>query len=347
MKRFFRIAMIFCLFILLTSCKSNTQNSLRVYNWGDYIDPITLTMFEREFGVKVTYETFSSNEDLYVKVKKSSDSYDVIVPSDYMIERMIAENLIQKIDFKNVPNFAGVFEDIKNPDFDPTNEYSIPYFWGTVGIIYNKKLIDYPVSGFKDLWDKRNVGKIIMYNSIRDAIAVALKYKGYSVNTTDKAALMEAKDALMEQKPLVYAYLADEGRDVIVQEDAAIGLMYSGDALMMMEENKNLDYVIPKEGTNLWYDSFAIPKNAKNKDLAEKFINFMLRPEISAINTEYCVGYTSPVIKTRELLRPELRDSKVIYPSRDDLKKMEVYKNIPEILPIYDRIWTEVIATMK
>ena len=347
MKKIFRLTVIVFFILILTSCGENKSDKLRVYNWGDYIDPVTITMFEREYGVSVNYETFSSNEDLYVKVKKSSDAYDVIVPSDYMIERMIGEGLIQKINLDNIPNFKGVIEDIKYPEFDPTNEYSIPYFWGTIGVIYNKKMVDHKVEGFDELWKIENKGKIIMYNSIRDSIAIALKYKGYSVNTSDINELMEAKQALMEQKPFVYAYLADEGRDVLVQEDAAIGVMYSGDALMMMEENDNLEYVIPKEGTNVWYDSFAIPYNSKNKEMAENFINFMLRPDISAINAEYCVGYTSPVEKTRELLPDELKNSNVIYPTKEDLSKMEVYKNIPGILPIYDRIWTEVIGTMN
>ncbi len=333
--------------LLLTSCKSQSTGSLNVYNWGDYIDMETVRMFEEETGIKVNYTTFASNEDLYVKVKNSSDAFDVICPSDYMIERMIREDLIQKIDLNTLENFKELDQGILYPPFDPTNEYSIPYFWGTLGIVYNTENIKDEITSFKDLWNPDYKGRIIMYNSQRDSLAVALRMLGYSVNTTDKKELQEAKEALIAQKPLVYAYLTDEGRDVVVQEDADIIVMYSGDALNMVEQNPKLKYVIPEEGTNLWFDSWAIPSNAKNKEDAQKFIDFMCRPEIAAINAEYCVGYSSPVVKTRDILPEELGKNEEIYPGPEVISKLEVYTDIEGMRPILDRLWTEVIATMN
>ncbi|MBP2025138.1 ABC transporter substrate-binding protein [Peptoniphilus stercorisuis] len=332
----------------LSSCKkTDSANSINVYNWGEYIDPETIKLFEEETGIKVNYETYASNEDLYVKLVQNSDSYDIVVPSDYMIERLIKEGLVQKIDFNNIPNFAGVEENIKNPGFDPTNEYSVPYFWGTLGIVYNDSMIKNEITSWSDLWNEKYKNQIIMYNSQRDSIAIALRKLGYSMNSVDINELQSAKKELIKQKPLVYAYLTDDGRDVLVQADAAMGVMYSGDALLMMSENKNLKYVVPKEGSNIWYDSFVIPNSAKNKKGAEEFINFMSRPDIAAINAEYCVGYTSPVVKAKDLLPDEIRNSYVAYPNMEDLPNLEVYRDLDKMVAVYDRIWTEVIATMK
>lgn len=337
-----------CTVPFLSSCKkNNVTNAINVYNWGEYIDPETIKMFEEETGIKVSYETYASNEDLYVKLVQNTDSYDVVVPSDYMIERLIKEGLVEKIDFNNIPNFAGIEESIKNPSFDPTNEYSVPYFWGTLGIIYNKNMIKDNIDSWSDLWNKKYKNEIIMYNSQRDSIAVALRKLGYSMNSTSIEELQEAKKALIEQKPLVYAYLTDDGRDVLVQGDAAMGVMYSGDALMMMSENENLEYVVPKEGSNIWYDSFVIPKSTTNKKGAEEFINFMSRPDIAAINAEYCVGYTSPVVATKELLPDEIKNSYVAYPNTEELPELEAYRDLDKLVEVYDRIWTEVIATMN
>lgn len=349
-KIYLSLLVIFILLLapMLSSCKGKTmiKNEVDVYNWGEYIDPETIKIFEEETGIKVRYDTYASNEDMYVKIKQNTDNYDVIVPSDYMIERMIKEGLLAKIDFNNIPNFSGIEDSIKYPEFDPTNEYSVPYFWGTVGIIYNTEMIDENIDSWSDLWNKKYSGKIIMYNSQRDSIAIALKKLGYSMNSDDIKELHDAKEALIEQKPLVYAYLTDDGRDVIVQEDAAIAVMYSGDALLMMNENEKLKYVVPKEGSNKWYDSFVIPKTAMHKENAEKFINFMSRPDIAAKNAEYCMGYTSPVLKAKELLPENIKNSYVAYPDSSELPGLEAYHDLGDMVELYDRIWTEVIATM-
>ncbi|MDO5301691.1 MAG: ABC transporter substrate-binding protein [Tissierellia bacterium] len=334
--------------LVLTGCGPQEEGSgsrvLHIYNWGDYVDYETIENFEEETGIKVIYDTFASNEDMYVKVKSGQDPYDVLVPSEYMIERMIREEMLQPLNFDLIPNFSKISPELLDKDYDPGNVYSVPYYWGTLGIVVNEKLVDEPITSWKSLWDSKYKNEIIMYNSQRDSIAVALSMLGYSMNSHSEDELMEAKEALVAQKPLVYAYLADEGRDVMSQGDAALSVMYSGDAAMMMEENEDLSYVIPEEGTNLWYDSFVIPKNAQNPEDAMRFINYMSRPDVAAINAEYNVGYSSPIPEAVALLPEELREDPVAYPDLNTLPPLEVYRDLGPYVEIYDRIWTEVTA---
>lgn len=336
------------LMLVLAACgsgRSGSKEVLNVYNWGDYIEPSLLDKFEKETGIKVVYDTFSSNEDMYIKVKQGTDAYDIIVPSDYMIERLIDEDMLNEIDIAQIPNFEGVNESLKNPAFDPENKYSVPYFWGTGGIIYNSKNITDNVDSWNAMFDEKYDGRILMYNSSRDSIAIALKALGYSMNSTDIGELEEAKALLIKQKPLVLAYQADEGRDTIVGGDADIGFMYSGDALMMMDQNPDLKYVFPKEGVNIWFDAMVIPKSAQNIEGAHKFINFISDPENAALNAEYSVGFSSPVDEAIELLPDEIKDSEVAYPPEEKLINGEIYKNSKELIPIYDQIWTEVTTS--
>lgn len=276
---------------------------------------------------------------------QSQDKYDVVVPSDYMIGRLTNEGLLREIDFNNIPNFENVEDLLKNPSFDPENKYSVPYFWGTVGIVYNKQEIKDVVDSWDILWNEKYKDQIIMYNSQRDTLGIALKRLGYSLNSKNENELQEAKKSLIEQKPLVYAYLDDDGRDVVVQGDANLSVMYSGDALLMIGQNEDLDYVVPKEGSNIWYDSMVIPKNAKNVEGAEKFINYMLEKEVQAKNAEYCVGYTSPVKGVKELLPDEIKNSKVAYPDFDKLPELESFRDLGDFIKVYDRIWTEINAS--
>ncbi|MDD7362808.1 MAG: ABC transporter substrate-binding protein [Firmicutes bacterium] len=334
------------LLVGLTGCSSasSSRETLHVYNWGDYVDMETIRQFEEETGIRVIYDTFASNEDLYVKLKKSNDIYDVVVPSEYMVERLIREDMLMPLDYDLIPNSKKLDKRILNMDYDPGNRYSLPYFWGTLGIVANTKRIHSDIDSWSDLWDPGYKDEIIMYNSQRDSIAVALKMLGYSMNTRDLSQLEEAGEALIAQKPLVYAYLADEGRDVMSQGDAALSVMYSGDAAMMCRENKNLKYILPKEGTNIWYDSFAVPKNAKNPKAAMKFINFMSRPDIAAKNAAYSVGYATPIPEAIELLPRSLREDPIAYPDIDQLPPLEVYRDPRDLTRVYDRIWTEVTA---
>lgn len=350
-SKIFKLSVLmFALISFLTACgakNTGEKKSINVYNAGEYIDPQILKDFEKETGIKVVYDTFASNEDLYIKIASGNTPYDVIVPSDYMIERLKNEDRLQKLDLNKIPNAKNVKEEFKHSAFDKDDEYSLPYFLGTVGIVYNKTMVKGPITSWNDLWDKQYTNQIIMYNSQRDSIAVALKKLGYSMNSTDEKELEEAKKELIAQKPLVYAYLTDDGRDVIVQGDAAMMVMYSGDAAYMINENENLDYVIPKEGSNIWMDSMVIPKDAENVDSAHEFINYMLKPEVAAKNAQYCMGYTSPVEGAREMLPEELKNSKVAYPDYKNLPELEFYKDLGESVKLYDRVWTEVSASIQ
>lgn len=345
-----KILLLFIFIFLFVSCNEKDESEItgeviNVYNWGDYIDESLLTKFENETGIKVVYDTFSSNEDMYIKLKQGIDSYDVIVPSDYMIERLIDEDMVVELDMEKIPNFKYVNDRLKNPTFDPENKYSVPYFWGTGGIIYNTKFIDDDIDSWSDLFDEKYSGKIIMYNSSRDSIAIALKSLGYSMNSENLKELEEAKDLLISQKDDVLAYQTDEGRDTIISEDGHIGFMYSGDALMMIDQNSDLKYVLPKEGPNIWYDAMVIPKSTQNIDGAHKFINFLCSPENAKINAEYSVGFSSPIPEAIKLLPDELKNSKVAYPDEEKLDNGEVYKNSKNLLKIYDEIWTEVLIS--
>ncbi|MDR7871627.1 MAG: spermidine/putrescine ABC transporter substrate-binding protein [Tissierellaceae bacterium] len=319
---------------------SDDRPSINVYNWGDYIDSEVLDDFEEEFGIKVNYSMFETNEDMYIKLKQGGSSYDVAIPSDYMIEKMIREGMVQKLDMANIPNLSKVDEEFLNKDYDPSNEYSVPYMWGTVGILYNTTMVDEVVDSWDILWDEKYDDQIIMLNSQRDSIAVALKKLGYSMNTRNLDELEAAKDELIKQKPLVYAYLGDQVKDTMVAGDAALAVVWSGDAVAMIRENPDLAYAIPKEGTNLWFDSMVIPSSAKNKEGAEAFINFMTRPDIAARNAEY-IGYSSPIPEAIEMLSDELKNSEVAYPEPEQIENTEVFKDPADVIEVYDSIWTE------
>ncbi|MGO1528710.1 MAG: ABC transporter substrate-binding protein [Senegalia sp. (in: firmicutes)] len=339
---------IFFLIVLLSisflSACGEEKEELHVYNWGDYIDESVLDEFEDEYNVDVIYETFPTNEEMYVKIKQGGTSYDVAFPSDYMIEKMIKEDLLYKIDTDNIKNYSNISDRFKNLDLDPNNKYSVPYMWGTVGILYNKEMVDEEVNSWDILWDEKYEGEILMIDSQRDSFAVALKKLGYSLNTTDEKELEEAKEELINQKDLVLAYVGDEGKDMMVREEAALSVQWSGDAIYLMEENENLEYVVPKEGSNLWYDNMVIPKTSENKELAEEFIDFMSRKDIALKNTEY-IGYSTPNEKAKEELPKELQESKVAYPTEEEVEKSEVFLDPGEFLKVYDKLWTEVKAS--
>lgn len=332
--------LIIILAILLAGCANTNRNAINVYNWGDFIAEDVIEMFTNETGIEVNYNTFASNEDAYTKIKNGGDSYDVVILSDYMIDRMINEKLLSELDFANVPNYSHVHERFKHLPFDSDNQYSVPYMWGTVGILYNKKMVDKPIS-WNALWNEKYKNQIYMYDSQRDALGVALKKLGYSLNTCDINELHEAKLELVNQKKLVQAYVGDAVKDKMIACEGALAVVYSGDALFCMQENSDLDYVIPIEGSNAWYDSMVIPKNTQHKKLAEAFINFMTRPDIAKLNTQY-IGY-STVNKTALKELPEL-NNKTYWPDDDDFKRCEIYRDLGSFIKYYDRIWTEVLA---
>ena len=329
---------------------------LYVYNWGEYIDEDVISQFEEETGITVVYDLFETNEEMYPVIEAGAVNYDVVCPSDYMIQKMRENDLLAELNFDNIPNIDQIdpaYMEMSQA-FDPENKYSVPYCWGTVGILYNTRLLDelgVPApTKWADLWDERLSGEILMQDSVRDAFMVALKKDGCSMNSESKDELEQAKQELTDQKPLVQAYVIDQVRDKMIGGEAAVGVIYSGEMLYIQDEVANLgldydlEYVIPEEGTNLWLDSWVIPKNAKNKENAEKWIDFMCRPEIAKANFEY-ITYPTPNKGAFELLDEEMQNNKAVFPDIDSLKDSEVYKYLGDDTDaIYNELWKEVKA---
>ena len=300
--------------VILTACGSpgtgkgdgSEKVVLNVFNWGDYMCDTVLEAFEKEYPhIKVNYETYTTNEDMYVKIKTGGSAYDVAFPSDYMIKRMIDEGLVKEINMDNIPNYKYIDDQFKNLSYDPDNKYSVPYLWGTVGILYNKTMVTEPVDSWSILWDEKYKKQIIMSDSERDSIGVTLKMLGYSMNTKNIDELEEAKQKMIEQKPLVLAYLVDEAKDMMVAESAAMAVVWSGDALIAMGEYENLAYEISKEGTSYWFDCMVIPSTRRHEEEAEIFINFLCDPEMSLRNVDY-IGYATPNTETMKMLVSEV-----------------------------------------
>ncbi len=329
--------------VLLTACQQDERVVLNVYNWGDYIDESVIQEFEEKYNIRVNYDTFSTNEDMYVKIKAGGADYDVLFPSDYMIERMIKEDMLHKLDFDNIPNYKYIEGQFKNLEYDPQNEYSVPYMWGTVGILYNKTMVEEPVTSWQILWDQKYSKQILMLDSQRDSIGITLKMLGFDMNTRDLNELEEAKQALIEQKPLVLAYVGDDVKDKMIAGEAALAVVWSGDAVYMKWENPDLEYALPEEGSNLWVDAMVIPKTSKNKAEAELFINFMCDPEIAYKNADY-IGYSSPHLEAKKMLDPELLNDPAAYPEMEELVNCDIFKDLGDFLRVYDRIWTEIKA---
>ena len=331
-------------------------SKLYVYNWGEYIDEDVISQFEEETGITVVYDLFETNEEMYPVIEAGAVNYDVVCPSDYMIQKMRENDLLAELNFDNIPNIDQIdpaYMEMSQA-FDPENKYSVPYCWGTVGILYNTKLLEelgVPApTKWADLWDERLSGEILMQDSVRDAFMVALKKDGYSMNSESKDELEQAKQELIDQKPLVQAYVIDQVRDKMIGGEAAVGVIYSGEMLYIQDEvanlglDYNLEYVIPEEGTNLWLDSWVIPKNAKNKENAEKWIDFMCRPEIAKANFEY-ITYPTPNKGAFELLDEDMQNNKAVFPDIDSLKDSEVYQYLGDDTDaIYNELWKEVKA---
>ena len=320
------------------------NETIYVYNWGDYIDEAVLDMFTEETGIEVVYSMYETNEDMYARIANGGESYDVIFPSDYMIERMIQENLLQKINWENIPNVANIDPRFTHESYDPNFEYSVPYTWGTMGILYNTETVEEAPTSWQVLMDDTYMMDMLMLNSPRDTLAIALVMCGHDLNSVDPAELQDAKNLLIEQKPLVLAYVVDEVKDKMIGGEASVALVWSGDATYCMSENDALDYVVPEEGSNIFYDSICIPANARNVSGAEKFIDFLCRADIAAMNYEY-VGYAIPNTAAIELLgAEEYNASPVNNPPQEVLDKCEVFKYLGDDTKLYDQIWTEIIS---
>jgi len=342
-KLIFLLLVFSLLLIPLTGCSDQKKPVLHVYNWGDYIDESVIKDFEKKYNIKVIYDTFATNEDMYVKIRSGGGNYDVVFPSEYMIKKMLNESMLAEIDLKNLPNYQKIDSQFKNLSYDPANKYSIPYMWGTVGIIYNKNMVKEPVDSWQMLWNPKYKKQILMMDSQRDSIGVTLKLLGYSLNTKNNQELEKAKLKLIEQKPLVLAYVVDEVKDKMIGGEAALAVVWSGDAIYMKRENPDLEYVVPKEGSNLWFDAMVIPKTTKHKKEAEMFINYMCSPEVAAKNANY-IGYSTPISQAREKLPPEIKNDLDAYPDQAVIKRCEVFDDLADSLAKYDRIWTEIKA---
>ena len=342
-KMIFLVVLMVTAVLAFTGCANDGQVVLNVYNWGDYIDEDIFDTFEEETGIKVNYETFSTNEEMYTKIKNGGTKYDIAIPSDYMIEKMIREEMLEPVDLNKVPNYANIDDQYKNLSFDPDNAYSVPYFWGTVGIVYNTELIENPITSWADLWDPQYTDLFTMVDSQRDSIMVALKKLGYSMNTKNMDELEAAKQALIEQKPLVLAYVGDNVKDMLISEEAAMGVVWSGEASTVIQEYPQFEYVLPKEGSNLWVDSIVIPKGAEHIDAAHEFIDFLCRGDIGFKNADY-VGYSTCNTETLKLIDPSLYDTTYAYPKSEWVKGFEIFEDPGDFITEYDRIWTEIKA---
>ena len=331
--------------------------TINVYNWGEYIsngddDSLDINaLFEELTGIRINYTQFDTNESLYAKLKSGGTTYDVIFPSDYMVSRMIDEDMLEPLDFENIPNFQYISEKFKNPSYDPENLYSVPYTWGTVGLIYNYDMLGFDPDSWDIMWDENYAKQILQFSNSRDAFAIALLRLGYSINTEDKLELDQATQMLKEEKPMVQAYVMDQIFDKMQGNEAAIAPYYAGDAINMMAVNDSLRFVIPKEGTNLFFDAVCIPKHKEDTEesrlrklASEMYINFLNEPDIAAANIEY-IQYSTPNDAALALLDEETRNNPIAYPSDEVLENTEVYVNLSEDTNLYlDQLWTQIMS---
>lgn len=352
MKRI--IPLLLCLVLLFSALPVQAfaapeKVTINVYNWGQYISDGTdgyidvNKAFTEATGIEVNYMTFDSNETMYTKLKTGGSTYDVIIPSDYMVARLIAEDMLEELDYSNIPNYALVDEAYKNTSFDPENKYSVPYTWGTVGVIYNTKYVDEADTGSWDLlWNEKYSGKILMFDNPRDAFAIAQFLLGIDINTEDADELRSAAYKLIEQKPLVQGYVMDQIFSKMEREEAWIAPYYAGDYLLMAEENSDLAFCFPEEGFNLFIDAMCIPKGCQNKAAAEAYINFLCDPEISGENLDY-LGYSTPISEAKQYMDPDVAASEIAYPTEETLSNGRAFINLSaETSQLTDSLWLQV-----
>ncbi len=354
MKRWLCLSLSLIMMIgLFSGCKFGKDVvTLNVYNWGEYISDGSDDLmdvnaqFEKAFGVRINYKTYESNESMYTLLESGAAEYDVVIPSDYMIGKMIQEGMLAKLNYDNIPNYKYIDEQYKNLTYDPNNEYSVPYTWGTVGIFYNKKYVKEEdlAQGWDILWDKDYAGKIYMFDNARDSFAIALKKLGYSMNTTNAKEWEKAYEELAKQKPLVQGYFMDQVFQKMTNEEGWLAPYYSGDGANMItgdDGNENIGYFVPEEGTNLFVDAMCVLKTSENKELAEKYINFMCRPDVATANAEY-ICYSTPHTEALNQIDEEIRNNLMFYPKKEVVEKAEVYITLPEdTLKLQKELWIQ------
>lgn len=318
-----------------------TTDKLVIYNWGDYIDPELLKEFTAETGLQVDYQTFDSNESMYTKIKQGGTTYDLTIPSEYMISKMTEEDMLIKLDKSKIQGLEGIDPQFMGLSFDENNDYSIPYFWGTLGIVYNETMVDQPPHEWEDLWSEEYRDSIMLIDGVREVMGFGLQSMGKSLNSKDLNQVEAAAQHLYNLTPNVKAIVADEIKGYMIQDAAAIAVSFSGEASEMLDGNENLRYVVPSKGSNLWFDNMVIPKTAKNIDGAYAFISFMLRPENAYRNAEY-VGYSTPIPAAKAMLDKEVQEDEAFYPTEETMKHMEVYDNLgKELLGIYNDLYLQ------
>ncbi|HWQ05588.1 MAG: spermidine/putrescine ABC transporter substrate-binding protein [Clostridiaceae bacterium] len=343
-KKLMCLALVLALSLSFFACGGGSAKvTLNVLNWGDYIDPALLQQFEEETGISVKYTTMTSNEEMLVKLSSPDCIYDICFPSDYVIEKLISEDLLYEINKDNIPNISNIDPRFLDLSFDPDNTYSIPYMWGTVGILYNTTMVTEPIESWTALWDEQYSGEILMYDSMRDTIGVTLKMLGKDINTRESADILAAQEALIAQKPLVRAYLTDDIKMELINGSAAMGVVYSGDAVYCISENPDLAYVVPTEGSNVWFDNMIIPKTASHKTEAEQFINFLCGAEVAAQNSDY-IGYSTPNAAALELMGSEYIDDPTFNPPQEVLDRCQIYHDLGDFVSVFSDAWTKVKA---
>lgn len=339
------LALLMCVSLAVAGCGGNSGKvTINVLNWGDYIDEDLLDQFTEQTGIEVKYTTMANNEEMLVKLQSPDCIYDVCFPSDYIIEKLIAQDLLHELDKSNIPNLPNIDERFLNLDFDPDNKYSVPYMWGTVGILYNTTMVDDPVDSWSILWNEKYAQKILMYDSMRDTIAVALLYLGKDINTRDAADIAAAQQALIDQKPLVLAYLGDSIKESMINGEAALAVVYSGDAIWCSdpeEGNPDLAYAVPNEGSNVWFDNIVIPKTSQHTAEAEAFINFLCDAQVAKQNTEY-IGYSTPNAEALKLLDSSYIDNPTYNPPQEVLDRCALFHDLGDFVSAYEEAWNNV-----
>ena len=365
MKKFLCVLMAVAMLISFAACANNGDEEadysfadgdqyeyiggeLNILNWGEYIDPELITIFEEETGVKVNYVSMTSNEEMLIKLRASDCIYDMCFPSDYIIEQLIREDMLLPLDYDKIPNAKNIAQRMLDvtDGFDPGNKYSLPYMWGTVGILYNTKYVDKEVDSWNILWDEEYKGQIWMYDSVRDAIAVSLLRLGYDINTRNADEVNQAKDELIKQIPLLKGLGTDDIRTSMKNNKAYLAVIYSGDAFDACENNSDLAYVVPKEGSNVWFDNVVIPKTAKNVEAALAFINFINDANLAARNSEY-IYYSTPNQGALDLMDEDFVNNEIFNPSDEILARCSVFHDLGEFVEVFNEAWAEFHAAMK
>lgn len=342
MKKILLVVLLLALVVtgsLMTGC-SSSKETLNLYSWADNFDPDVIKQFEDEFDVKVNYDVFSSNEEMLAKLQAGAQQYDLIQPSDYMVEIMIELDMLAELDHSLIPNKSNIVLDLQKPPFDPTNKYSLIYTWGVTGIAYNPKFVTEEITSWNDLWREQYSGRVVLLNDMRETIGMTLIKNGYSNSTQNSDELNVAVEDLKKLVPGVLAFDTDTIKQKFIAEEAWIGTVWSGDAAFINEDSDVVEFVIPEEGATIWADTFAIPKSASNQVLAHKFINFIMEPEVSAANYEW-IGYSNPNAAAHPLHSAEYLENEMIFLPNSVLDVTEWLTDVGEALRDYDRAWTE------